>query len=364
MPKELYAVAIGRVPGIYTNWTHAKAQVEGFSLEKYAGFDTFDECVNFMTANGDHTENNIMVFGPRGGQHTLREWLRKHSIADHDMTTSINDGNGPQDTHTSQTQGHAIVSQQTNDIVDNLDVHQDVNDITIMDNAMTDVMGQPHSTWNDTAVSGITPHHQSSQTNVKIAGETAHIPVRIQGVNPTAPPFVPATLTQTDTCRACTLLQPQISALHQIIKDLSSNVNQLSTSLNTVVRENSNMLHTLSTEINKHKWTQMDHTPANGTLLLGSSMIRNVDKDKMVDTEVKCINGARLPELTTYAKRIPKDTIYKRIVIVGGGNDCSDKDTDMETIIERGSVLFKTLKAHSNDITMASVCPRTATIKN
>ncbi|MFH7326787.1 viroplasmin family protein, partial [Desulfurivibrio sp. C05AmB] len=36
--KKFYAVAAGRVPGIYDNWPQAKAQVDGFAGARYKGF--------------------------------------------------------------------------------------------------------------------------------------------------------------------------------------------------------------------------------------------------------------------------------------------------------------------------------------
>ena len=94
MAKLFYAVAKGRVPGIYKTWSLAKAQVESFSCEKYAGFDEFELSINFMVVNGDHSEDSIKVFGQRGGQYTLREWVRRQGAADQDSTTPVHDGGG------------------------------------------------------------------------------------------------------------------------------------------------------------------------------------------------------------------------------------------------------------------------------
>lgn len=49
--KKYYAVAVGRQPGIYTQWfgaTGACAQVEGFQGARYKGFATLEEARNFM----------------------------------------------------------------------------------------------------------------------------------------------------------------------------------------------------------------------------------------------------------------------------------------------------------------------------
>ncbi|KAK2152360.1 hypothetical protein LSH36_330g02030 [Paralvinella palmiformis] len=82
MVKQYYGVAIGRVPGIYTTGSLANTQIEGYSGACHAGFDDISNCVEIMIAEGEFNEDNIKVFGQRGGQHTLRNWQRK--ISDHE----------------------------------------------------------------------------------------------------------------------------------------------------------------------------------------------------------------------------------------------------------------------------------------
>jgi viroplasmin and RNaseH domain-containing protein len=48
MAKKLYAVRIGRTPGIYTTWDEAKAQVDGFTGARYKGFTSMAEAEAFM----------------------------------------------------------------------------------------------------------------------------------------------------------------------------------------------------------------------------------------------------------------------------------------------------------------------------
>ena len=55
------------MPAIYRSWSLAKTQVEAFSCKKYAGFEEWNEAINFMLVNGDHSEENITVYGQLGG---------------------------------------------------------------------------------------------------------------------------------------------------------------------------------------------------------------------------------------------------------------------------------------------------------
>ena len=82
-----YGVANGRIPGIYTTWSGCSEQVDKFSAQCYAGFDTLEECIDFMKARDQHNEESIYVFGPRGGRYSLQEWIRKYGIDRPDKDT-------------------------------------------------------------------------------------------------------------------------------------------------------------------------------------------------------------------------------------------------------------------------------------
>lgn len=57
--KKFYAVAVGRVPGIYDNWPTAQAQVMGFAGAWFKGFATRAEAEAWMA--GDHGTNRRPV---------------------------------------------------------------------------------------------------------------------------------------------------------------------------------------------------------------------------------------------------------------------------------------------------------------
>lgn len=53
---KIYAVRIGRIPGIYGTWTECEAQVKGFSGAIYKSFPTKSQAVNFI---GNMTPSNV-----------------------------------------------------------------------------------------------------------------------------------------------------------------------------------------------------------------------------------------------------------------------------------------------------------------
>jgi len=63
-PFELYAVAIGRKTGIFTNWNNCKQQVNGMSGNCYQRFHNLDDCVFVLDQNGatPKTDSEIAVY--------------------------------------------------------------------------------------------------------------------------------------------------------------------------------------------------------------------------------------------------------------------------------------------------------------
>jgi ribonuclease HI len=57
-----YAVAVGRVPGVYRSWPETKKQVDGFKNPKYRKFATQEEADDFVT-NGAKAPSVLAQFG-------------------------------------------------------------------------------------------------------------------------------------------------------------------------------------------------------------------------------------------------------------------------------------------------------------
>lgn len=51
--EKFYAVAVGREPGIYTDWDEASVAIKGWKAPKYKKFGTRDEAIEFIRANGN-----------------------------------------------------------------------------------------------------------------------------------------------------------------------------------------------------------------------------------------------------------------------------------------------------------------------
>ena len=62
---KYYGVAVGRKPGVYTNWGHTHKHVNRFPGNAYKGCHDIKACVEFMRNNTDISEADIMVYDQR-----------------------------------------------------------------------------------------------------------------------------------------------------------------------------------------------------------------------------------------------------------------------------------------------------------
>ncbi|KAI1311675.1 ribonuclease H-like protein [Xylaria venustula] len=58
---KFYAVAVGRDPGIYTDWDEASLAITGWKAPKYKKFMSRDEAVEFIRANGNEEAQEWLV---------------------------------------------------------------------------------------------------------------------------------------------------------------------------------------------------------------------------------------------------------------------------------------------------------------
>lgn len=74
---DYYAVAFGRKPGIYRQWTEAHEQVNGYKNNCHERFGTEEEAIKFMLPY--HKRGDIRFFYPRT-EDSLDEKLAQLSI--------------------------------------------------------------------------------------------------------------------------------------------------------------------------------------------------------------------------------------------------------------------------------------------
>jgi len=104
-------------------------------------------------------------------------------------------------------------------------------------------------------------------------------------------------------------------------------------------------------------WDGFRNKPSEqSTIFIESSVIRDIDKNKLLNTDIKCLVGAKIRAMTREVVQLTNDK-YRIIVLVGGVNHCSDtKDATVVANSFKDLISASELKAAS--VTVASICPR------
>ena len=98
-------------------------------------------------------------------------------------------------------------------------------------------------------------------------------------------------------------------------------------------------------------------TPPKPTLLIGTSLLRNVDSKALDNVEVNAKGGATLTDLHTTLNQLPEGKSYANIVLVGGSVDLEKNSS--EEIVTNFEATMVSASQHSDKTTICGVPPRT-----
>ena len=148
----------------------------------------------------------------------------------------------------------------------------------------------------------------------------------------------------------------------ETIKTLLSQMDTLTKTNESLVKElattASEKRKCLNTQDVKEKMpsTELKSRPTKPNLLIGSSIIRDLNPEGIKDTEVICIRGGTIQDINEKLRE--KSIGYKRIVLVAGTNDCSHGITP-ENIISKYKELLVTAKQLATEsVVVSSISPR------
>ena len=183
------------------------------------------------------------------------------------------------------------------------------------------------------------------------------------------------------SCFRCRLVPTQVqdltsslAALTQMVKDLSDTTTKLqkqhetTTSLlkekdeayQKLLAENQQLrqrVAEVSSAASEETWRQFPRP--HGTVLLGSSVIRDINQTKLVATKCVCIRGGHVKDIHRAVDRLPDDRKLCCIILAVGGNDCdSGEDKPVTDIVAEYKDLIESSKTIASSVTVASVCPR------
>ena len=124
-------------------------------------------------------------------------------------------------------------------------------------------------------------------------------------------------------------------------------------------KENANLLTqlaSLNAKLSKRTWEFFTRKP---TLLIGDSLIQDIDQHKLDNTIVKSIRGAKIKDISSHISR--NQNRYNKIVICAGTNNCSS-DMNIEAVADHFSDLLQVATervACVDNVVISSIPPRT-----
>ncbi|CAH1788018.1 unnamed protein product [Owenia fusiformis] len=154
-------------------------------------------------------------------------------------------------------------------------------------------------------------------------------------------------------------LQSTVSAINTTNLDLVKQLSAKTATCNELEKECKSLRETL----NWHKMNKSQNEPvkphpknASKTLVIGSSIVRDLDQDKLNDVEVISIGGA---DIDMVHKRLTNlDTKYQKAILQVGSKDCA-KSSDKASIKAKYQLAIKGAKNIATTVAVSSICPRT-----
>ena len=125
-------------------------------------------------------------------------------------------------------------------------------------------------------------------------------------------------------------------------------------------KDNANLrtqIASLTAKLAKRTWEFYTQKP---TLLIGDSLIRDIERSKPVNTSVRSLSGAKIKDISNSLSR--DENRYKKVVICAGTNDCSRDNFNIDTVAEQFGELLQVATdkvAGVDNVLVSSIPPRT-----
>ena len=177
-------------------------------------------------------------------------------------------------------------------------------------------------------------------------------------------------------CSTCRMMPMQITTLLDSLSQLTcalnelKNAHELSKAETTALKCEVGELKCKISEMNNAKTfssvvqTAVPSTPKKSSLLIGESVIRDIDQEKLTDTSLRCIPGATVKRVHDELQKMNPAEPHSKIIIVAGTNDCAKEDVTISDTIEQFSSLLATACGKADEVVISSVCPRLDTSRD
>ena len=120
----------------------------------------------------------------------------------------------------------------------------------------------------------------------------------------------------------------------------------------------------LTNQLTAHSWREF--RSQNKSVLVGSSMIKDISSSRLHNTDVVCVPGGKINDIKDKVMKLSSDVTHDKAVLVVGGNDCDPLDpSDIKTpaaIIDDYRSLVTVAKTKAQEVIVSSVVPRMKSI--
>lgn len=164
-------------------------------------------------------------------------------------------------------------------------------------------------------------------------------------------------------CQTCRLMPANINtlleevrSLRTLVSDSQKTMKDLEHHMAAKVAECDTLRQENSSLRERTEHTVLSATVPHTSLLIGDSIIRDIDADKLVDTTVISIGGACVDDVKR--RCLQSKERFAKISMVVATNDCASQD-DAESILTDYKLLLQAAKEKAVTVTVSSVCPRT-----
>ena len=143
-------------------------------------------------------------------------------------------------------------------------------------------------------------------------------------------------------------MQAMMTAKHEMHKDISSKFADLHEELETMKHDNELLrvkVVKLSTQQQRQQWPT--HRPER-IVVVGTSLIKHIDEDKLRNTKVICLPGGKLRQVANVISTLPPDIACDKMVVLAGGNDIADTDELQDTVDAYLTVITEAKKQCAN----------------
>ena len=114
---------------------------------------------------------------------------------------------------------------------------------------------------------------------------------------------------------------------------------------------------TLGEQMTTLTWKTFRPSGQPSSLLIGSSIIKDVLKENLYDTDVVCLRGGQIADVRSRLEVLPSG--YDSITLLVGGNDCdATPPPPAATIVDSYGELLEMAQVKARKVIVSSICPR------